>query len=352
MPEMTHTLLPRHRKISVAIVDDSPSMRNMIRAAIRQSDDIIVVGEAGDPYEARALIKATNPDVITLDVEMPRMSGIDFLQKIMSLRPMPVVMVSSLTREGSAASIEALALGAVDCVAKPTSQYPHSLSVLPEILRAAAGANLQASRGRQPITTVHSDDRYDGIIAIGASTGGVEALLTVLSTFPKKCPPTVIVQHMPAAFTKSFAARLNANSNVSVVEAEDGMVLSHGSAYVAPGSDFHMEVVGRHTPRCRLVAGENVSGHRPSVDVLFDSLCSYAPNVVGALLTGMGRDGAEGLKSLRASGCQTLVQDEATSVVFGMPKAALAIDAAEDAFPIEQITGAVLERARMNGIPS
>lgn len=340
-----------HKPIRVAIVDDSAAMRSLIRSTLESAETIKVIGEAADPYAARDMIKATSPDVVTLDIEMPRMNGIDFLRKIMSLRPMPVIMISSLTKQGSAASIEALALGAVDCVGKPNSQYPDSLASLPDKIIAAAKANVQPRVGSVGCAAVEKGQRYDSLIALGASTGGVDALLNVVTRFPEDCPPTVIVQHMPGSFTTTFASRLNSRSAIRVVEAEDGMTLQSGCAYLAPGSTAHLEVVGSHAPRCRLTTAAPRNGHRPSVDVLLQSLTNFAPKVVGAVLTGMGRDGADGLRLLRDLGCPTLVQDEASSVVFGMPKAALANKAADDAYPIDKIAEVLLAHARSEVSP-
>lgn len=337
------------REIRVAIIDDSAVMRSLIRKVLSQEPRIKVVGEAGDPYEARTMIKATSPDVVTLDIEMPRMNGLEFLDKIMRLRPMPVIMVSSLTAEGAAASIEALSLGAVECVGKPSPDHPYTLQELPAKIRAASVARIRRKTALSAPAPVHAGAGYKRIVALGASTGGVDALLNVLTRFPADAPPTVIVQHMPRAFTTTFAERLNARSAIKVVEAADGMPLERGCAYLAPGSDTHLMISSGNVPRCQLTPTAAVCGHRPSVDVLFKSLEAFAPNVVAALLTGMGRDGAEGMKVLKDAGCPTAVQDEASCVVFGMPKAALEIGAATRTHPLTELPEVLLTQARGAG---
>ncbi|MEM6746950.1 MAG: chemotaxis response regulator protein-glutamate methylesterase [Pseudomonadota bacterium] len=338
-------LASAQKTIRVGVVDDSAVMRAMIRKTLEAAGGFAIVGEAGDPYEARAMIKATSPDVVTLDIEMPRMSGLEFLEKIMTLRPMPVIMVSTLTASGTDATIEALARGAVDCVVKPGPEHQDSFASLPRKVRAAASARLPSAPVKSARTPLPKGRRYNRLIAIGASTGGVDALLRTVPLFPADAPPTVIVQHMPRAFTTSFAERLNARSAVTVSEAKDGDVLKSGHVYLAPGSDSHLTITPGEQPRCRLVSSGSVSGHRPSVDVLFQSLCKNAPRVVGCLLTGMGRDGADGLKALCDLGCPTVVQDEDTSVVFGMPRAAWQAGACEQLTPIDAIAEAILGHA-------
>ena len=337
------------KPVRVVIVDDSPTMRGLIGACLRQDPQIEVVGQAGDPLEARQTIKDLNPDVITLDIEMPNMDGLEFLEKIMRLRPMPVVMVSTLTQAGAEPTLKALELGAVDCVAKPTSIIGASqgLSDLPLRVRAAAGA---AVRPRSEIRVVEAAADYvpsGDVVAIGSSTGGVEALLTVISNFPANCPPTVITQHMPATFTKSFAARLDRATKARVQEAYDNAPLEPGHVYLAPGGERHLEVVRAGGLRCRLREGEPVSGHRPSVDVLFHSVAQAAgPRAAGAILTGMGRDGAQGLKAMRDAGARTVGQDEASCVVYGMPRSAFEIGAVERQAPIEAIGPTLLTLAQ------
>jgi two-component system chemotaxis response regulator CheB len=331
--------------VRVVIVDDSPTMRGLISAALRRDPGIEVVGMAGDPYEARALIKELNPDVITLDVEMPNMNGLEFLEKIMRLRPMPVVMVSTLTQVGAEITIAALEMGAVDAVGKPGagSTAAEAFAELGAKVKAAAASRVR-QRSDAPVVAQRHDYRADPelILAIGASTGGVEALLTILSGFPASCPATVVTQHMPATFTGSFAARLNKASGATVTEAEDGAPLQPGHIYIAPGGRAHLEVVGAR-PRCRLTEGDPVNGHRPSVDVLFRSVAKLGRPMAGAILTGMGRDGAQGLLEMRAAGARTVGQDEATSVVYGMPRAAFELGAVERQLPLARISNALLD---------
>jgi len=328
----------------VVIVDDSATMRGLITATLRRDPELEVVGAAGDPLEARQMIKDLNPDVITLDIEMPNMNGLEFLERIMRLRPMPVVMVSTLTTSGADATLRALELGAVDCVAKPTSAAAsEGLSELAQKVKVAARASVRpagmvhAARVRENFTPA------DGIIAIGSSTGGVEALLTVLSNFPSNYPPTVLTQHMPATFTKSLAARLDRISGAQVGEATDGAPLQQGRVYLAPGGETHLEVVRAGGLRCRLRQADLISGHRPSVDALFHSVAHAAgPGAVGVILTGMGRDGAAGLKAMRDAGARTLGQDEATCVVYGMPRSAHEIGAVQRQVSLAEIGPAIL----------
>jgi len=331
--------------IRALIVDDSATMRSLISAVLSRDPDIEVVGQAGDPYEAREAIKALNPDVITLDVEMPNMNGIEFLEKIMRLRPMPVVMVSTLTVRGAEVTLAALELGAVDCVAKPATGGLDAFKDLAEKVKAAARARVRPLRdthGQAPATVEHVPDGR--LIAIGSSTGGVEALIAVVSRFPANCPPTLITQHMPATFTKSFAERLDRLSAPKVEEAYDGAPVEPGRVYVAPGGACHLEVTGRARMVCRVQPGEPVSGHRPSVDVLFRSVARLAGDrAVGAILTGMGRDGAQGLLEIRQAGGRTVGQDEASSVVYGMPRAAFEIGAVERQAPLDRMAAELLK---------
>ena len=332
--------------VRVLVVDDSATMRGLISAVLRCDPDISVVGQACDPFEAREAIKTLNPDVITLDVEMPNMNGLSFLEKIMRLRPMPVVMVSTLTQRGADISLAALELGAVECVGKPMAGAAASeaFADLASKVKTAASARVRACENRLPSQLATGDFRPDGrVVAIGASTGGVEALLTVLSAFPANCPPTVIAQHMPAAFTRSFAERLNRTCAAGVEEAREGEVLQTGRIYLAPGGDRHLQIFGKGRPRCALVNDDPVNGHRPSVDVLFDSVSrTVGPHAVGVILTGMGRDGAQGLLSMRNAGATTLGQNEQTSVVYGMPKAAFEIGAVERQFALERIGAEII----------
>jgi two-component system, chemotaxis family, protein-glutamate methylesterase/glutaminase len=330
--------------VKVLVVDDSPTMRAILKAYLQRDPQITVIGEAGDPYEAREAIKALSPDVVTLDINMPRMGGLEFLEKIMRLRPTPVIMVSSEVGEGAAASIEALAIGAFDCVAKPAHGNPAgAFADLPAKVKAAARApraTLGAGKRHDPARSNFQPNGH--IVAIGASTGGVDALFSVLSAFPANCPPTVVTQHMPATFTASFAQRLDQNCAPQVHEAWDGAPLRPGQVYIAPGGVAHLEVGSSQGLACRLVRGEPVSGHRPSVDVLFRSVAQLGRRAVGIILTGMGRDGAEGLLEMRRNGARTLGQDEQTSLVYGMPRAAAECGAVERQLPLAAIPSAIL----------
>ena len=331
--------------VRVLVVDDSPTMRGLITAALRRDPEIEVVGTAADPLEARALIKELNPDVITLDIEMPNMNGLEFLEKIMRLRPMPVVMVSTLTQAGAEITLDALEMGAVDAVGKPGAGVT-AMEAFAELTLKVKAAARSRVRAKSPATAVRADADYraapNHILAIGASTGGVEALLTILSAFPASCPATVVTQHMPATFTGSFAARLNKMSGATVTEAVDGALMQPGHIYIAPGGLTHLEVIGT-TPRCRLSQGETVSGHRPSVDVLFRSVAGLRRPMTGVILTGMGRDGAQGLLEMRNAGAHTLGQDEASCVVYGMPRVAQEIGAVERQLPLSRLSSAILD---------
>lgn len=335
--------------IRVLIIDDSLTMRKIIRHIFEADPEIEVVGEAGDPYEARAAIKALAPDVLTLDVEMPRMDGVEFLQKIMTLRPMPVIMVSTLTQKSADRTMRALEIGAVDFVAKPSGQNMlQDLAILVPKVKAASRARLTPQLKRLPPPDAPSKDkRYTGssrsVIAIGASTGGVDALLQIISHFPKNCPPTLIVQHMPAKFTSSFAARLNNCTDAHVMEAEHGMVLRKGHIYLAPGGDRHLRLIHEPEMRCALVRSGPVNGHCPSIDTLFHSVSKLGKRAGGVLLTGMGSDGASGLKQIRNVGGWTFGQDKRSCVVYGMPRVAQEIGAVERQLPLGSIGPAILE---------
>lgn len=327
----------------VLIVDDSRSMRALIAETLRQDPRIEVVGEAADPLAARDAIKELDPDVVTLDIEMPKMNGLEFLDRLMRLRPTRVIIVSSLTERGAATTIRALEIGAMECVAKPSIKDRNSFDDLAQKLVQVAAAPKPKSPPARilPVDSANDDRSYapDGrIVAIGASMGGVDALFTVLSALPANCPPTVVVQHMPALFTKSFAARLDRACKASVVEAKDNEPLEVGRVLIAPGGATHMQLIKRGRLCCRLVEGDLVSGHRPSIDVLFRSAAKTSgPNTLGVILTGMGRDGAEGLLELRNAGANTIGQDEATSIVYGMPRAAYEIGAVESQLPLQKI---------------
>jgi len=331
--------------VRVLIVDDSATMRSLIAATLRQDPEIEIVGQAGDPLQAREAIKQLNPDVITLDVEMPNMNGIEFLEKIMRLRPMPVIMVSTLTKQGAEVTLEALELGAFDCIAKPSTGGLHAFDGLAEKVKAAAKAKVRPRSTNTAATApVQKNYRPDGrILAIGSSTGGVEALITVLSQFPANCPATVITQHMPPSFTKSFAERLNRLCAPEVAEATEGAPVVPGKVYIAPGGAAHLEIGGVGALRCRLREGENVNGHRPSVDVLFQSVVkAVGGRSIGVILTGMGRDGASGLLAMRQAGASTLGQDESSCVVYGMPKVAYELGGVEKQVSLQKMAPAIL----------
>ena len=334
--------------IKVLIVDDSATIRAILRHALQGEPDIKVVGEAGDPYEAREVMKAVNPDVVTLDIEMPRMNGIEFLGHIMRLRPTPVIMISTLTQSGAEASLEALSLGAIDYITKPTSgNMIGAFRDLPNKVRAAAQSKLCAAGAIAPApVSTPSTKSYrakNRIIAIGASTGGVEALTQLISALPAGTPPIVITQHMPAKFTTSFAARLNAKSQVTVVEASDGDVLQVGHVYLAPGGDYHMQIQGRTRPQCVLIQADPVNGHRPSVEVLFKSVVPFGGQAVAVMLTGMGNDGSAAMKNVRDAGGLTIGQDRETCVVYGMSRVAMELGGVEHEMPLAKIAPTLLE---------
>jgi len=334
------------RPVSVLIVDDSLTARSLMSVALRQASGLHVVGTAATVLEAREMILRLQPDVLTLDVEMPHMNGLDFLAKIMRLRPMPVVMVSAHTAQGADSAIRALELGAVECFAKPASGEGYA-ELAPVVLRAA----MARLRGRGPdheiagkkIAATMTPGRVMPVVAIGASTGGVEALTEVLNGFGADCPPTVITQHMPAAFTDGFARRLNTICAPSVRIAEDRAILRPGQVYIAPGGLRHLQVVKRGVEAfCQLVEGDAVNGHRPSVDCLFHSVArSMGSRAVGVILTGMENDGARGLLAMRQAGARTIGQDEATSVIYGMPRAAFELGAVERQYPLGRIARAI-----------
>ncbi|EJC82549.1 chemotaxis response regulator containing a CheY-like receiver domain and a methylesterase domain [Rhizobium leguminosarum bv. trifolii WSM2297] len=331
----------------VLVVDDSPTMRGLITAVLSSDPEVNVIGQAGDALEAREAIKRLNPDVVTLDIEMPNMNGLDFLEKIMTLRPMPVIMVSTMTHRGAEATLAALEIGAFDCVGKPVPGELRPFGDLAEKVKAAARTQRQFSHPvAAPAPPPAAADFRVGrkIVAIGSSTGGVEALIAVLQKFPANCPPTVITQHMPPTFTKSFAERLNRLCAPVVQEATDGARLEIGKIYLAPGGERHLQVSNASAPCCRLVDRAPVNGHRPSVDVLFDSVAELAGrNAVGVILTGMGRDGAAGLLKMRHAGARTLGQNEKTCVVYGMPRVAHELGAVEQQLPLSAIGEEILK---------
>lgn len=338
------------RKIRVLIVDDSAVVRQILARELERDPMITVVGAAPDPYVARDLIVQLEPDVLTLDIEMPRMDGISFLRKLMEHRPMPVIVISSLTAAGTQTALEALAAGAVDVVGKPGSST--SVAGLADRIRFAVHAAAQARvrrRTARPETVLHAAPASGRVVfALGASTGGVQALTEVLTALPAGCPGAVVAQHMPVTFTGSFARRLASMCKVEVLEAKGGERVVPGRVLIAPGGR-HMELrrsaVGGYT--VALHDGPEVHHQRPSVDVLFRSVAEAAgPNAVGALLTGMGMDGAEGLLAMRRAGARTIAQDEATCVVFGMPAQAIRLGAAERVLPLGKIAEAMLSLAQ------
>jgi two-component system chemotaxis response regulator CheB len=355
------------RKIKVLIVDDSALVRSLLTDILRSDPDIEVVGAASDAHIAREKIKQLNPDVLTLDVEMPKMDGITFLKNLMRLRPMPVVMVSSLTERGADVTLDALSLGAVDYLSKPKIDLAATLKDYSEELidkiHAASKASVRALDPRRAATIAprpaHNADAIlpktaaprqlrttDRIIAIGASTGGTEAIKEVLMRLPPDSPGVVITQHIPKAFSGPFAKRMNDCCQVTVYEAQDGQQVLPGHAYIAPGDKHLMLVRDGARYVCRLDDGVPVNRHKPSVDVLFRSVAQNAGrNAIGAILTGMGKDGAKGLKEMLEAGSRTIAQDEATSVVWGMPGEAVSIGAAQHVLPLDNVAGKILSLA-------
>lgn len=336
--------------VRVLLVDDSPSLLGVLSQGLSGFPGLEVVGTAYDAYDARDKIKSLAPDVITLDVEMPRMNGLDFLERIMRLRPMPVVMFSSITEKGGVAAVRALSLGAVDVMVKPTGSYDRAFFQDMAARILAAGRRASSDRagfeGLQPqVPSIQSGNiqSWNGrIVLIGASTGGVAALETVISGLPRNCPPIVISQHMPETFLKSFVARLDDRNPQSVQLAEDGARLDAGTIHIAPGGDAHLGVEQRGGGfYCKTIRGSKTNGHYPSVDELFLSAIDFAERTVGVILTGLGHDGAAGLARLRQNGASTIGQDSATCVVYGMPRAAAELDALDQQLPISVIAGAI-----------
>lgn len=345
-------------KIKVLCVDDSALIRDLMSKIIDSQPDMEVVATAPDPLVARDLIKRTNPDVLTLDVEMPRMDGLDFLERLMRLRPMPVLMVSSLTQKGSEITLRALELGAVDFVAKPEMGIREGMleytEMIADMIRAAARSRPRAvakqppAKDKAPLKApLLSSEK---VIIIGASTGGTEAIRHVLEPLPANSPAVLITQHMPGGFTKSFAERLDKLCRISVKEAVDGERVLPGHAYIAPG-DWHMKLARSGANYViRLDDAPPVNRHRPSVDVLFHSAAQSAGrNAIGVILTGMGRDGAAGLLEMRQAGSYTLAQDEESCVVFGMPREAIVAGAAIDTIALTDIPAALMKRAEASG---
>ncbi|GKY87702.1 protein-glutamate methylesterase/protein-glutamine glutaminase [Sinisalibacter aestuarii] len=337
---------PAAGPVRVLIVDDSATMRQLIRAGLATDPRIRVIGEAGSARAARDAVKALTPDVMTLDVEMPGMDGIEFLDRLMRARPMPVVMFSSLTAEGSRAALRALSLGAVECLEKPRfAEAGETFARLADTLVAAAAARVGgAGRGQAPATAaLHPGWRWNGKwVLIGASTGGVEALEAVLRSYPENGPPTLITQHMPAAFLVSFAARLDSTLRPRVRLAAEGDRPRQGEIYIAPG-DAHL-TLNADGETLHLTTGPKRSGHRPSVDEMFAAFRPLAERIVAVILTGMGRDGAAEMKRLRDAGATCIGQDEASAVVFGMPRVAQELGAVETVLPLDAIAGEILRR--------
>lgn len=341
----------KNKKIRVLIIDDSALIRQMLTDILHQDPLIEVVGTAQDPIIAREKIKQLNPDVLTLDVEMPRMDGVTFLRNLMRLRPMPVVMVSTLTQKGNDVTLEALDLGAVDFVSKPSVDVAYSLgNYAEEIIAKVKVAAIARVRQLVLVSENHSADAVlpaarpghfkttDQLIALGASTGGTEAIREVLAVMPADSPAMVISQHIPESFSKPFAERMNRYSPMTVTQAEDGEQIVPGHVYIAPGGRHLLVVRDGARFRCQLSDGPAVNRHRPSVDVMFRSVAqNIGPNAVGVILTGMGDDGAEGMKEMRATGAHTIAQDEKTSVVWGMPGEAVARDAAVEVVPLPEV---------------
>jgi len=339
-------------KTKVLIVDDSAIVREIFSRELSRDPEIEVVGTAPDPYVARDKIVKLKPDVLTLDVEMPRLDGITFLKKLMKYYPLPVIIVSSLTPKGGDLALEALEFGAVDVMCKPGASYTvGDMSIeLADKIKAAAKIKVDKkgapAKPRQGVAKLSLTQTTNKVVAIGASTGGTQAIQKILSVRPANCPGTVIVQHMPEHFTRAFADRLNELCAMEVKEAEDGDSVVPGKVLIAPGN-YHM-LLSRSGARyfVRVKSGPLVSRHRPSVNVLFKSVARYAgKNAVGAILTGMGADGADGIKEMKENGAKTIAQDEASSIVFGMPREAIERDCIDHVLPIDQIASLILKLA-------
>ncbi|QHE77691.1 protein-glutamate methylesterase/protein-glutamine glutaminase [Hydrogenophaga sp. PBL-H3] len=349
-------------KIKVVVVDDSALVRSLLTEIINRQADMTCVGAAADPLVAREMIRETNPDVITLDVEMPRMDGLEFLSRLMRLRPMPVVMVSTLTEQGAESTMRALELGAVDFVAKPRIGVSSGLQELAgdivDKIRVAASAHVKrlpaapAAAAAPQVSGTTEQPRAalprvstEKIICIGASTGGTEAIREVLMPMPADAPAIVITQHMPPGFTTSFANRLNTLCRIRVQEAQHGQRILPGHAYIAPGG-HHLRIDRSGSNYVAVVEDtEPVNRHRPSVEVLFKSAARVlGPNALGIMLTGMGADGAQAMREMKDAGSYNYVQDEASCVVFGMPRMAIQCGAAHEVLPLSQIAPAVLTR--------
>ena len=349
-------------KTKVLIVDDSALIRSVMTEIINSQPDMEVVGVAPDPLVARDLIKKTNPDVLTLDVEMPKMDGLDFLEKLMRLRPMPVVMVSTLTERGSEITMRALELGAIDFVTKPKISIQSGMMEyaerIAEKIRTASHARIQrltppggkTASAEGPLPQIRNPlTSSEKLIIIGASTGGTEAIKEFLMQMPSDCPGILIAQHMPEGFTTSFAKRLNSLCKISVMEAAGDERVLPGHAYIAPGHSHLQLARSGANYVTKLDQGEPVNRHRPSVDVLFRSAASQAgKNAVGVILTGMGKDGAQGMLEMKHAGAYNFAQDEASCVVFGMPREAIAVGATDEVGPLYELPRRVLEYLATN----
>jgi len=358
-------------KIKVLIVDDSALIRKILSEILNADPNIMVIGTAEDPYDAREKIKKLRPDVITLDIEMPKMDGLTFLEKLMRLRPMPVVMVSTLTEKGSEATMKALTLGAVDFLPKPKTNVENSLldyaDDLVEKVKAAKATNINALLSNSSVSAKSGLPTSSNIIApplmgcntqvklvaIGSSTGGTEAIASIVKDIPIDFPGIVITQHIPAKFSKAFADRLNRTCKVTVVEASDGQPIEKGHVYIAPG-DFHMSVVKNgYGYKCKVYSGERVNRHCPSVEVLFKSVVdNVGPDVISVMLTGMGKDGATAMQQIHEQGGVTIAQDEQSSVVWGMPGAAVALNCVDKVIPLDKIANEMLTLCQSKGKPS
>lgn len=357
----------KKRKLKVLVIDDSALIRGVMKEIINREKDMECVGAAPDPLEAREMIKVLNPDLITLDVEMPKMDGMEFLEKLMRLRPMPVLMVSTLTERGAEVTLRSLELGAVDFVSKPKLDIVRGMEgaaaeitdkirevaqarvrktvISPEQEKYSADAILPSVAGRYSST--------EKLIIIGASTGGTEAIREILTKLPADAPGVLVTQHMPEHFTKSFAERLNTLCKITVKEAEHNERVLPGHAYIAPGN-WHM-LLRRSGANyvVNLDQGQLVNRHRPSVDVLFRSAANVAgANAIGVILTGMGKDGVQGLLEMKQAGSHTLAQDEQTCVIFGMPKEAIAAGAVTEVLPLQNIARRTMEKLASIGIKS
>jgi two-component system, chemotaxis family, protein-glutamate methylesterase/glutaminase len=347
------------RKIKVVVVDDSALIRKILTGIINGQSDMTAVGAAPDPIAARELIRATNPDVLTLDVEMPKMDGLEFLERLMRLRPMPVVMVSTLTEKGSEVTLRALELGAVDFVTKPRLGIERGMQeyagLIAEKIRAAASAKVRARApaSAEPPRTLPSlgtQASTEKLIIIGASTGGTQAIKHILMQLPPDAPAVLIAQHMPEGFTRSFAARLDTQCKITVSEAVDGERVLPGHAYIAPGNSHLLLARNGANYVNRLSQSATVNKHRPSVDVLFRSAAEAAGrNAIGVILTGMGKDGAAGMLEMMQAGAYTIAEDESTCIVFGMPREAVAAGGVDEVVPLDAIAARVYRQLEAMG---